>query len=317
MSVIIDRKTIIGPTSNPALVLSFNNTSAPSATLEEWNNLFVYSGNPFTSVEIVENDVLLRGGSNITLNPSLVGETFAQYMTGIVDNANCIIDSRGIAFLGPNGIQTVNLPALTTTGIFGGLCLNCYSLTTVNLPSLTNATDSDFKSCYSLTTVNLPSLVTAGQSSFEGCTSLTTINLPSLQIAGQACFVGVGSTSILPTVFNLPSLEVAGNGCFSYCSNLISINLPSLQTAEAYCFDSCYSLTTINLPLLVAPDGLGGQPAYNSVFANINIDQQTGQPTNNPINITIPAAFQTNYNGDYDGDLQYLINYATVNITPV
>jgi hypothetical protein len=209
-----------------------------SSNVSDWNTFFDLPtfGTEFTSVEIVDNEVRLFGGSDIIMRESLFS-----------NNTNIIqfIDSIG---------------SLTTAGDY---CFSsCSSLTTVDLLSLTTAGNNCFFSCSSLTTIDLPSLTSAGDSCFSECSSLTTIDLPSLTTAGNNCFTGCSSL----TTVDLPSLTSAGDSCFSECSSLTTVDLPSLTSAGDSCFSRTFLLQTIDISSCV---NLGGSVGNDNVFSDI------------------------------------------------
>jgi hypothetical protein len=299
--------------------------------VNDWNTYFDLPtyGNPFTSVEVIGNEVKLIGGSNIIIKDSLFDQPdeLGTHLLEVNDTAGCVIELEyGVfGFINNSGcinLTTVNLPLLITASddCFGG----CFSLTTIDLPSLTTAGDYCFGSVTSLTTIDLPSLTTAGDYCFDSCTSLTTINLPSLTTAGNSCF---GSVTSLTTI-DLPSLTTAGNNCFNSCTSLTTIDLPSLTTTGEGCFGSVTSLTTINLPsLTTAGNGcfgnctalttinlpscilLGSSTGDNGVFFNVSIG--------NTITATFNSVLETCDGGNPDGDIQYLDSNNTVTITYV
>ena len=123
-----------------------------------------------------------------------------------------------------NSIQRVELGIGIDIG--GSAFSNCYSLTSITLPSgMTRISNNAFFNCRSLTSITLPSGVTSiGDSAFFDCYSLASITIPS------------GVTSI-------------SDHAFDNCSSLTSITLPSDVTSISnYAFYNCYSLTSITLP---------------------------------------------------------------------
>ena len=123
-----------------------------------------------------------------------------------------------------NSIQRVELGIGIDIG--GSAFSNCYSLTSITLPSgMTRISNDTFFNCRSLTSITLPSGVTSiGDSAFFDCYSLASITIPS------------GVTSI-------------SDHAFDNCSSLTSITLPSDVTSISnYAFYSCYSLTNITIP---------------------------------------------------------------------
>jgi|694.fasta_scaffold02191_2 hypothetical protein len=283
------------PTQLPlSLNLTFDNIENTSSfvhdpnNISDWNTFFDLptNGNPFTSVNIIGNEVSLFGGSEITLIDGLF--TYYNHLTKVEDSGSVItimgtfeecgaltevsfngctqvlIGDANYGSFGYSTVVTANFPVCTymesafydsnLVSIFAPLlatagdgCFEyCDSLTTIDLPQLTTAGFGCFKYCDSLTTIDLPQLTTAGDYCFTYCTSLTTINLPSLTTASNYCFSNCTSL----TTIDLPQLTTAGDGCFEYCDSLTTIDLPQLTTAGYYCFNNCDSLTTIDLPQL-------------------------------------------------------------------
>jgi hypothetical protein len=287
MSVIIDRKTVIGP-EQPTLTLVFDASFYPPyTTVEEWNTFFDLPnrGIPFTSLEITNYTHILKGGSNITLyndifNYNVNFQGFA--LASIVDNGGCIIGAENSCFDQNAYLTTINLPSLQTAGdyCFG----NITALTTINLPSLQTAGDYCFSANTTLITINLPSLQTAGESCFFACTSLATVNLPSLLAIDNECFRQC--TSLI--TISLPSLLTAGGMIFNLCSALSTINLPSLQTAGESCFFiniNGGSLTTINVPSLQTAGDSCFQALYNITILDLPSLQTVGAGCFSPGNI--------------------------------
>jgi hypothetical protein len=150
------------------LTLSWDNIAnvpvASASSVSDWNTYFDLptNGSSFTSVDVIGNDVLLKGGINITLidflfngDTSLVG----------VDDTGCIVSALNGCFVNCSNLISVNLQAITTVGTF------------------------TFGSCSSLTTVILPSLLGFGNTTFVNCNVLVNMTLSSLGAIG-----GMGGT---------------------------------------------------------------------------------------------------------------------------
>jgi hypothetical protein len=334
----------------PSLKLVFDNISnadllvGNSNSVEDWNTFFDLPtyGNPFTSVEVVGNEVRLFGGSGITIKYGLMQTSYYLYddpynpvevltpntsLISINDLANCVIEIENDSFHYCVNLESINFPVCLNTTEDGaqnyGAFTSCTSLTSINMPLLENAGYATFGDT-GITTINLPNLITAGDSCFYNCSSLTTIDLPSLTTAGYGCFYDCtslitidllllesadgecfGNCTSLTTV-DLPSLTTAaGYGCFTNCTSLTTVDLPLLTTAGQRCFKSCTSLTTINLPSCT---DLGGTVGDDFVFDQIN---------GNTITATFNSVLTTNNGGNPDGDIQQLLANNTVTITYV
>jgi hypothetical protein len=170
------------PPAPQALRLTFDSIEnadllvGDAGSVEDWNTFFDLPtyGNPFTSVEVVGDEVRLFGGSEITLRLSIFELTI---LISIDDSIGCIVNANGYSFANNPNLISLSLPALVNTG-YDSFCYACLSLVSVNLPSLVTAGGSSFEQCYSLTIIDLPSLTTMGTYGLYDCTSLTTIDLP-------------------------------------------------------------------------------------------------------------------------------------------
>lgn len=118
-----------------------------ASNVADWNTFFDLPtyGNPFTSVEVVGNEVRLFGGSSIELKDSLFDFEYSlkTCLLSIVDSAGCIIGAGysslgNDAFNGSTSLNNIILPELTYCGPY------CFSgrqnITNVNIyiPKCTN-----------------------------------------------------------------------------------------------------------------------------------------------------------------------------------
>jgi len=186
----------------PALIITFDDIlhadlviNGISSSVTDWNTFFnlPLSGNPFSSVFILENSVYLFGGSEITLRESLFDNQYGygSYLISFIDNANCIVAAGYDAF----GADNYN---------------GCSGLTSVSLPACTTLIECcTFYNASSLISVNLPSLITcSGSYNFTNCTSLTLINIPSCvhlgsDVGHDFIFDGISGNYIELTVSSL------------------------------------------------------------------------------------------------------------------
>jgi hypothetical protein len=210
-----------------------------SSNVDDWNTFFGLptNGNPFTSVEVVGNEVRLIGGSNITLKNSLFGSLERAFSLLEFNDEGSIVTGED--------------------DVFGAEINGCPNLTYVNLPQLTTAGYAFFFSCFNLVTINVPSLITAGNSCFTFCSLLTTINAPLLTTAGFQCFTGCTSL----TTIDLPSLTAAGDVCFAFCTSLTTLNLPLCTALGSGTFVGLSS---------AADNGVFGDIVGNTITATFN-----------------------------------------------
>ena len=236
-----------------ALRLTFNSIEnadilvGDSSSVADWNTFFDLPtyGNPFTSVEVVGNEVRLFGGSNINVKPGLMygGYGDNQILIEINDEVGCITSVGGDAFSYIDTLTTVNLPACTIlygpddspendVGAFGW----CESLASLSIPNLVTIGDSSLENCNLLTSIDFPLVTTVGNSGIAYCDNLTSINLPLATSIGNFCFSGnVALTTInIPSCQNLGSTVGDDNVFNGINGNNITLTVPSaLMTANA------------------------------------------------------------------------------------
>lgn len=125
------------PTQLRMLFTDINNIVSEPNDLNDWNTFFQLplNGNPFTSLTLIDNEIFLFGGSNITLIENLFNSN--EYILEIEDvTSNVIIETIGKAFSKANLLTTVILPAVLTISFY---CFEtCSSLIILNISSCTN-----------------------------------------------------------------------------------------------------------------------------------------------------------------------------------
>lgn len=174
------------------------------------------------------------------------------------------------AFQGCTGLQSISLPAGTTT-LPNGVLQGCTNLNAVTIPAtVTVIGDMAFADCRSLATLALPgALTTLGESAFLNCRSLTSLAISSgvTAIPGQLCnecrtlgsiSLPAGVTKIGYSAFancaGLTSFALStattsiGNEAFLGCSGLTTVSInSSLATIGERAFEGCGSLSAINV----------------------------------------------------------------------
>jgi hypothetical protein len=212
-------------------IVNANTLVGNASNVSDWNIFFDLPtyGTPFTSVNVVGNEVRLFGGENIIMKQRLFKNN--QNLLIVNDTSGCAIELEFEVFSGGkvgNNITSINLPSVMIVDY--ETFYNCNLLVELGLPQLTTAGYLCFADCVSLISINLPSLITAGTACFSNCIILNDINLPQVTNIGDECFSGSDS---LETI-NLPLCEFLGssvgdnnvfNGIFG---NTITITIPSL-----------------------------------------------------------------------------------------
>lgn len=170
-------------------------------------------------------------------------------------------------------IETLYLNPQGTLGDITYMCQNCYNLTNITLPTITD--DSilvgAFSGCTSITsTKNLFTGVTTINSegrkfyeTFRDCTSLLATGLDDLQIikCGSSYMDGlqrtfIGCTNLTSTgLNNLREVQYHGlDSTFQECINLTNEEFASLNTIGDYAlqdaFHGCTNLTSLSFPAL-------------------------------------------------------------------
>jgi len=115
---------------------SIENTPVVDPTnINDWNTFFFLPllENPFTSVQVVGNEVRLFGGSNIYLNDDLFDSN--SNLLEFVDNQG-FITIGGRAFTYCSSLTTVYLPQVTS--IIGEYFRGCTSINNIYLPLCTD-----------------------------------------------------------------------------------------------------------------------------------------------------------------------------------
>ena len=194
---------------------------------------------------------------------------------------------KGYALRGLRGVQSINLPNVTTLGTHA--LMGCPDLVSVSLPLCTTIPNSGaIRECPNLENIDLPLLKSASEYAFLGPNKLRTVSLPSLTSCSTGIFFGcsllesvslpklasVGSNTFyscpLLTQIDLPSAKTLGSGLISGCRSLEVINIgPSITSINATAFQNTPEGLVINLP--VAEGAISGAP-WGATSAVINYD---------------------------------------------
>ena len=188
-------------TQVPSLKLTFDDIANANSlvgdvyNVTDWNTFFDLPtyGNPFTSVEIIGNEVNLIGGSDIKVKPGLMWDYQEEEFLIKIEDTNCITSVGGDAFSYCYGLTDVVLPECKIIygypefNDYGGFG-ECRNLINLSIPLLEIAGHSSFYYCESLTLLDFPLLVNVGEQCFSLCTNLTLLNLISCNNLGGTIF---------------------------------------------------------------------------------------------------------------------------------
>jgi len=199
---------------------------------------------------------------------------------------------KGYALRGLKGIQSINLPFVTTLGTHALYGMS--DLVSVSLPLCTTVTGNNaLRENTKLENVDLPLLKSVSEYTFLGCTKLRTISLPSLTSCSTGLFFGC---TLLESA-SLPKLATVGNNTFYTCPSLTQIDLPSAKTIGSGIISGCNSLEVINIgPSITSINAQAFQNAPAGLV--INIPKAEGELANAPWGATNAVI---NYNTPYAG----------------
>jgi hypothetical protein len=113
-------------------------------------------------------------------------------------------------------IKSVESDAIS---VASGTFLDCFELTSANLPNATSFDGSAFKGCSKLSGVNIPNATSFGYGVFYQCTSLTSIDLPNVTSIGSQVFYQCTSLTIIrlpgtpPTLSNVDAFNKINSSC--------------------------------------------------------------------------------------------------------
>ena len=199
---------------------------------------------------------------------------------------------KGYALRGLRGIQSINLPNVTTLGTHALFGMS--DLVSVSLPLCTTITGNNaLRENTKLENVDLPLLKSTGEYALLGCTKLRTVSLPSLTSCSTGLFFGC---TLLESV-SLPKLASMYNNTFYSCPAIRQIDLPSVKTIGSGQITGCNSLEVINIgPSITSINATAFQGAPDGLV--INIPKAEGELANAPWGATNAVI---NYDTPYAG----------------
>lgn len=198
---------------------------------------------------------------------------------------------KGYALRGMAGVQSINLPNVTTLGTHA--LAGCPDLVSVSLPLCTTFPNSGaIRECPNLENVDLPLLKSTSEYAFLGPNKLRSISLPSLTSCSTGIFFGC---SLLESV-SLPKLQTMGNNTFYTCPAIRQIDLPSVKTIGSGQVNGCRSLEVINIgPSITSINSQAFQGSPDGLVINLPVAEGaiSGAPWGAPnaiINYDTPYA---------------------------
>ena len=196
---------------------------------------------------------------------SVTGYTEKDVTEGRIDIVNLNNSASYVAsnaFMGNNGLLTVNLPNCSTVN--DSAFNSCTHLSELNLPVCKVIKVSGFTST-NITSLYLPSCSVLGSYAFQFCKSLISVDIPEVETLSNQVFQNCSSLqtvtapklkNIALNVFNncsklqsvdFPECSYVGNQAFASCPFLSIVNLSNCLSIAGSVFASCTSLNTVNL----------------------------------------------------------------------
>lgn len=164
-----------------------------------------------------------------------------------------------------NNAQTTE----TVAGLPGWAFAYCTNLIEVKLPAGVKAIGKNaFVNCSSLTTINMESVTHVGRLAFNNCTALATVSLDEAITIYEGAFNATGLTSIvLPKATAISVGDGTGTGSFGNCKALTSFDASLLTDIGKGTFMNSDKLETVKAPKAetIGDNAFGGCTALKSI----------------------------------------------------
>jgi len=145
-------------------------------------------------------------------------------LTSVVLNDDSI---PAYSFYGCSNLENIIATNLATVGAYAFAGIKVLTVTDTTFPKLTTIDEGGFSSCGSLTTVNLPGLTNnnvSGGYQFHNCPNLSSVTLPNISVIYEGMFAG---DALLNTI-SADDVERIGSKAFNGCANLSSVSFPEV-----------------------------------------------------------------------------------------
>lgn len=217
----------------------------------------IFSTNSINTNEIQKIEVISENFNLSMINKSILSSLRILIIQKSVSSLQVPTN-----FLSGTGIENVSIPGVKIIG--WEAFAQCYNLTEVHFPDVTDILIRSFYYCQSIVTFDAPNLKSVNYSSFGNCFNLTNINLENIETIGSSGFSGCKSFVDI----SLPNCVTIKNYAFYQCSNLKSlvgnklVNLdenafqngniesftaPNVRSIPDNCFYQCRNLKEINI----------------------------------------------------------------------
>lgn len=173
----------IGP-ADPYLRMNFADASFPVGTptsVSDWNTFFDLptNGMPFTSAEIIGNNVYLRGGANITIKDELFLNNYN--LQSINDSADCIKIIADSVFSSCINLKSIELPKVESVGYTS---FSSTTSTIYNFPSCINISEGAFINCKDGVQFIFPKCIDIATIAFYNCIDAEVFDLRKCEHLG-------------------------------------------------------------------------------------------------------------------------------------
>ena len=255
--------------------LCYNILSKQDKTVEV--TYYYHNGNTYNGYEMSKLDAeeLLGyvGDEVIPEKVNFDGNEYTVVAIGEYAFRNCSVTSmelpttvtkigRGAFTDYSSSLTSVDMPSVTEIGenAFAG----CYGLASVDMPLVTSIEFAAFQVCLSLVSVEMPSATSIGNYAFYNCTSLASVEMPSATSIGEFAFYECTSL----TSVEMSSATLIGGGAFYNCTSLASVEMPSVTSIGGSAFSGCRDLASVNMPSVTS---IGGS-AFEGCSALYSVD---------------------------------------------
>ena len=160
------------------------------------------------------------------------------------------------ASVGSNAFHSIPATSVTLLGngvtLGSGAFYECVYLRDFDFSKLTGKVgDYAFYGCRSLTTVEMPNVTEIGASCFVNCPNITTFSAENLEVIGKEAFSlttdGGVQTGASFTTVNIPKVRVIGDNAFYACMKLTEVDLSNATSIGKQAFGFCVALERVTL----------------------------------------------------------------------
>ncbi len=180
-----------------------------------------------------------------------------------IDDRVTAIDTK--AFKNFESLSSIDMPNVTEIGD-NAFC-GCTNLSNIDIPNVVNIGQWAFMNCTNLGSVHMPRVFEIGEKAFMNCTSLEEINMPNVGAIAPWAF---GCCTSLSNINIINATEICENG-FNGCQSLSSIDIHNVVEIGKATFKNCQSLSNVEMSNVTKV----GDDAFGCCTSLSNIDMSS------------------------------------------